>query len=411
MEHNKQKPFDDWVLYITNHFTHLVVEAQTASPRFHLARKLSEKGQKLLVYCPIGRHVGNPFRDFVTNLFPKKTISGNMVYLFPPLIVSPASVTTPLTLIMGTFFILTYLMLTRIKVAAQYSTTILVGSVAAVVKMRKKIPLVANYGDPDFARERGLARKGFKFCEDLVMTRRNAHAMIYVDEVVGQYIKDNFPVERMLFLPNGGYEAGFTPPASDSPKVISLKKRLGLEGKSTILYAGQLTAVYRLDILLSAAPFIISRVPNARFVIIGSGPTSRPLQQSVKEAHLEEYFVFPGSIPYHELSPYLVLSDLCIQLLNDWCMGTKVVMYMVHRKTVIAGGNWFKQYGKFLRNGENSILIPADVEVFGEATVKALLDPARRAKIGESAWITVRPYTWDEHADETLRLLKASVRG
>ena len=411
MEQTQTRPFDDWVLYITNHFTHLVVEAQAASPRYHLARKLSEKGQKLLVYCPIGRHVGNPIRDFATNLFPKRTVDGNTVYLFPPVIVSPASATTPLTLIMGTLFILAYLALTRIKVAAQYSTTILVGSVGAVVRMRNKIPLVANYGDPDFAREHGLARKAFKVCEDLVMTRGNVYAMVYVDEVVGKYIKENFPVERTLFLPNGGYEAGYAPPGADSTGVISLRRKLGLEGKSVILYAGQITGVYRLDIMVSAAPFIVSQIPNARFLVIGSGPTRHSLMKSVKASHLEDYFVFPGPIPYAELGSYLALSDLCIQLLNDWCMGTKVVMYMVHRKAIISSGNWFEQYGKFLKSGDNSILIPPSSEVFGRETVKALLDPLRCATIGESAWVTVRPYTWDEHADETLKLLRASIAG
>src|SRR5216684_4777980 len=144
MEREKIRPLDDWVLYITNHFTHPVLEAQAASPKFHLARKLSEDGQKMLVYCPIGRHIGNPFRDLLTNLIPKKIVSGNTVYLFPPVIVSPASATTVLTLIMGTLFILAYLTLTRIKVAAQYSNPILVGCVGAVVRMRKKIPIVVN---------------------------------------------------------------------------------------------------------------------------------------------------------------------------------------------------------------------------------------------------------------------------
>ena len=243
------------------------------------------------------------------------------------------------------------------------------------------------------------------------MTRRNAFAMVYVDEVVGEYIKGNFPVERTLFLPNGGYEAGFVPPMPDSSGVVSLRKKLGLEGKSVILYAGQLTAVYRLDILVSAAPSIISRVPTAKFVIIGSGPTSRTLKLAVKEAHLEDYFDFTGAVPYDELSPFLVLSDLCVQLLDDWCMGTKVVMYMVHRRPVISSGGWFHRYGRFLRNGENSILIPPSVEAFGEEAVKALQDPLRRAKIGESAWTTVRRYTWDEHAEETLKLLHASILG
>ncbi len=405
----KASPFDDWVLYITNHFTHLLVEAQLASPRFHLARKLSEKGQKLLVYCPIGRHVGSPITDFVTNLRPKKVVERNTVYLFPPVIVSPSSVTTPLTLVMGTLFILAYLTLTRLRVAAQYSTTILVASVGAVVRRRKGIPFVANYGDPDFAREFGLARKAFKFCEDLVMTRGSVYAMVYVDEVVGDYIRDNFPVERTLFLPNGGYEAGFTPPAADSPAVTALKKRLELEGRSVILYAGQITAVYRLDILISAAPFILSRIPNARFLVIGSGPTRASLQESIRESHLQDFFIFTGLVPYNELGPYLVLSDVCVQLLNDWCMGTKVVMYMVHRKAVVSSGGWYDRYGAFLRNGENAFLIPPSARAFGETVVSTLESPGELARVGQAAWESVKPYTWDRHADETLRLLREAA--
>jgi glycosyltransferase involved in cell wall biosynthesis len=399
------RPFDDWVLYITNHFTHPVVDAQTASPRYHLARKLSESGQRLLVYCPIGRHVGSPLRDFLSNLLPRRKIAGNTVYLFPPVIVSPASVTTPLTLAMGALFILAYLTLTRMRIVAQYSTTILVASVGAVVRMAKKVPLVANYGDPDFVREHGLARRAFRYCEDLVMTRRNAFAVVYVDEVVGRYVIENFHVKRTLFLPNGGYEVGFVPPEQSAPEVTAAKKSLQLEGKSVVLYAGQITKVYRLDVLVSAAPQIIEQVPNAMFLIIGSGPASRSLVDSVRDAGLSDRFVFLGSLAYDRLPPYLMLSDVCIQLLDDWCMGTKVVMYMVHRRAIISGGGWYNRYGRFLKNGENSILVPPDVGKFAEQTAGVLKDAERRRRLGEAAFATVKPYTWDRHASETLNLL------
>lgn len=409
MEQAETRPFDDWVLYITNHFTHLLVEAQAASPRSHLARKLSEKGQKLLVYCPIGRHVGNPLRDFFINLRPKKMVNGNTVYLFPPVIVSPASLTTPLTLVMGTLFILVYLTLTRLRVAAQYSTTMLVASVGAVLRTTKGIPLVANYGDPDYAREFGAARRAFGFCEALVMARRNAYAIVYVDEVVGDYIRGKFRVERTLFLPNGGYEAGFRPPPSDSSDVVGLKRKLGLAGKSVVLYAGQLTSVYRLDLMIKAAPGIVSEFPSARFLVIGSGPTLPELQRSVRDAHLDDYFVFTGPLKYEALSPYLMLSDVCVQLLNDWCMGTKVVMYMVHRRAIISGGAWFKQYGRFLNNGENTILIPPDAAKFAEKTLEILKDAEKRRRLGDAAWEAVEPFTWDRHASETLSLLHEAV--
>ena len=411
MQSDKTEPFKDWVLYVTNHFTHPVVEAQTASPRHHLARKLAERGQKLLVYCPLGTHQGNPLRDFFNNLRPRRYSRGNTTYLFPPLLVTPTSVGTAPTLVLGTLFILVYLSVTGLKVSAQYCTTMLVGSVSAVIRMRLKIPLVANYGDPDFAREFGLARKAFRFCEDLVMTRQNAYAVVYVDEVVGKYVSNNFPVKRTLFLPNGGYEEGFLPPAPGSPKVSELKKKLGLEGKSVVLYAGQVTSVYRLDILVEAAPHIISQVPDARFLVIGSGPMLATLQKSVREADLEDYFVFTGSVEYDSLSPYLMLADVCVQLLNDWCMGTKVVMYMVHSRAIISGGNWFDQYSFFLRDGENSVLIPSKADIFGREAIHLLQDSGKRARLGESAWKTVSPYTWDKHAAETLRLLRGSVEG
>ena len=151
MNRNAKGPLEGWLLYITNHFTHPLVEAQGASPRHHLARKLSEKGQKMIVFCPLGRHLGSPVRDFVSNIIPRRTVQGNTVYLFPPVIVSPASATTVMTLVMATLFILTYLTLTRMRVVAQYSTTMLVGSVGAVIRMLMRTPLVTNYGDPDFA--------------------------------------------------------------------------------------------------------------------------------------------------------------------------------------------------------------------------------------------------------------------
>lgn len=406
MNESRTKPFDDWVLYITNHFTHPVFEAQSASPRYHLARKLAEKGQKLLVYCPIGRHVGNPLRDFVTNLIPRRMVRGNIVYLFPPVVVSPASVTTPLTLVMGTLFILAFLTFTRIKIAAQYSTTMLVSSVGAVVRIRTKTPLVSNYGDPDFARERGLARRAFGFCENLVISRGNAYAIVYVDEVIGEYVKSRFGVKRALFLPNGGYEIGFARPAANDPEIEDLRKQLGLEGKRVVIYAGQISRAYRMDILVPAARKILERVPNAVFVLIGEGSALPLIAKEVKSIGIAESFRILGPVPYEKISPYLAVSDIGLQLLSDMCMGTKVMMYMANHLSVISTGAWYNRYGEFLRNGENSILIPPDSAFLSSRAIELLNNPLERRHLAEAGWTSISPYTWDKHAEETLSLLR-----
>lgn len=406
----KVGPLPGWLLYITNHFTHPVIEAQAASPRYHLARKLAEKGQKMLVYCPLGTHEGNPLHDFLANLRPRKFSKGNTTYLFPPLFVSPSSIVTVPTLISATCFIMLYLSVTRLKVSAQYCTTTLVGSVSAVLRMSLGIPLVANYGDPDFVREHGMARRAFGFCETLVLGGKRAHSVVYVDEVVGKYVKERFHPRNVHFLPNGGYEAGYVPPAANSFEISVLRRKLKLGDARVVLYAGQVTSNYRLDLLVSAAPQVISKAPDTMFVIVGDGPGLKSLRQSVRDAGLDSHFVFVGSVPYRELSPYVSMADVCVQLLNDWCMGTKVILYMVHRRPVISSGAWFRQYSGFLRNGDNCILIPPSAEELELKLTELLLSPTVGSKLGEAGWKTVMPYTWDKHADETLVLLDEATQ-
>src|SRR5690348_4339889 len=115
-----------WILYITNHFTHPIREAQQATPRYHLARALARRGAKLIMFCPLGRVTGRPLTDLATNLWPRRYVKDGMVYLFPPTIRTPGGLSTGLSLVLGTFFILAFLAVTRTKVHAQYGTTVLV---------------------------------------------------------------------------------------------------------------------------------------------------------------------------------------------------------------------------------------------------------------------------------------------
>src|SRR5207253_8656333 len=118
-------------------------------------------------------------------------------------------------------------------------------AVGVLVKHLFKAPLVANYGDPDYAREFGFARRALRFCEDLVMTRKNAYSMVYADEVIGKYVTQNFPVDRAYFLPSGGYE----PVAENRVKPDLDPAHAALGADHVVIYAGQLSPPpYRVDL-------------------------------------------------------------------------------------------------------------------------------------------------------------------
>jgi glycosyltransferase involved in cell wall biosynthesis len=91
-------------------------------------------------------------------------------------------------------------------------------------------------------------------------------------------------------------------------------------------------------------------------------------------------------------------------------MGTKVIQYMVHRRPVISTGGWYDQYGEFLKNGINCLLVRPDPVRLGEVIVQVLNDERLRESLGEEAWKTVQPYTWDKHAEVTESELVAAVK-
>ena len=157
------------------------------------------------------------------------------------------------------------------------------------------------------------------------------------------------------------------------------------------------------------APKILELFPNVRFMIIGSGSFLPELASMVRKAGLADSFIFTGPVPYNKLGPYVALADITLQLLRDMCMGTKVILYMVHKKPVISTGSWYNQYTEFLVNGKNCILIPPDVDALTNTMISLLKDVALRRRIGEEGWLTVKPYSWDTHALVTIELMLQSL--
>lgn len=79
-----------------------------------------------------------------------------------------------------------------------------------------------------------------------------------------------------------------------------------------ITFAGFLTRWQGVDTLIRAAPIINRIHPDVRFIIAGSGPQSDKLQQLAVESGVNEWFMFPGEIPYEHMPLLINASDICI---------------------------------------------------------------------------------------------------
>jgi glycosyltransferase involved in cell wall biosynthesis len=357
-------------------------------------RKMIEQGESLLVYSPLGVHMGTPKQDLLYNILPRRKVEGKTTFLSPPVLYTQkGKVSTPLVLFFSTFFILLYLTATRTKISAQYCTTILAGVVSAAVWSVKKIPLVANYGDPDYAREAGLSLKLFLLLEQVVS--RNCKYMVCGDEVMEKYVQSKYRLDT-VFLPGGGYE----------PRGVSDASSASTE--RVVLYSGQVTSLYRTDLLLESIPKVLAKVPDAKFMIVGDGSSLPAFRRRIVSLGLTGSVTMTGSVPYARLGSVVDSSRVCLQLTNDICMGTKVILYMVHKRAVISAGGWYDKYGIFLRSNENSILIPPDADILADKIIDLLQNSELTNRLGAEAWRTVEPYSWARHASETIALLRSA---
>jgi glycosyltransferase involved in cell wall biosynthesis len=76
-----------------------------------------------------------------------------------------------------------------------------------------------------------------------------------------------------------------------------LRSRLGFNPENVVILSNRgHEPVYDIPILINSAPSILSKFPNARFVIAGSGSLTESYKDLVSELKLSDFFVFPGRL-------------------------------------------------------------------------------------------------------------------
>jgi phosphatidyl-myo-inositol dimannoside synthase len=116
------------------------------------------------------------------------------------------------------------------------------------------------------------------------------------------------PAHSVRVLPNT-VAANYAPrrPRTD------LVARHGLAGRRIILTVGRFSAAERYkghDRVIAALPGILARVPDAAYLIVGSGDDRPRLESLAREAGIADRVVFAGWVPDAELADYFALAHV-----------------------------------------------------------------------------------------------------
>jgi glycosyltransferase involved in cell wall biosynthesis len=213
------------------------------------------------------------------------------------------------------------------------------------------------------------------------------------------------PESRIRLLPSG-VDAGMFSPGERNPEMLA---RWGIApGDPVVLFMGTIYKFSGLDRVITDLPDVLSRVPRAKLLIVGSGEDEHRLRDLAARTGVSANVVFAGLQPYSALPDVIRSSDVCINPfelngVTQNILPTKLFQYMACAKPVLATS--LPGTLPFL-SGERQGVLYSSLSDFDRNLGDLLLDKRRCADLGERGCAAAQDYDWKAIAANMAGLLQ-----
>jgi glycosyltransferase involved in cell wall biosynthesis len=205
----------------------------------------------------------------------------------------------------------------------------------------------------------------------------------------------DFPEEKIIVFPWGIDLSVFNPCVGDG----GIRKKLGWEDKFVVIHDRTFSKIYGVRYLIEAIPRVIKEVPNARFLLCGTGPLEGEFKEAVRNCNLSPYVYFAGHVANKELPKYLKSADIyvscslsdgaSVSLLEAMACGLPVVV-----SDVPAILEW-------VSNGKNGFIVPGrDPAALARKIIELSKDSSLRRQFSrENLDIARKRADWERNLD------------
>lgn len=189
---------------------------------------------------------------------------------------------------------------------------------------------------------------------------------------------------------------------------MALKEKLGLSTTDRVIISLCRLADWKgLHRLIEAVPYVVRKRKDVFFVIMGEGSERDRLEHLANKLNISNYVKFVGHILHEDVPNYLAIADVYVTLQDLSCLSASLMEAMICGKCVVAlnsGGT-----SKVLKNGENGMLLNySQLRFLPKVLLHLLEEDERRVELGRKAkeYAMKNLWTWDERANEEIRLVK-----
>ena len=269
----------------------------------------------------------------------------------------------------------------------------------AAVEAAKKldIPSIVKVDDAIYEKASGiksLQRKIEKMING--KTLRAGTKILVSNNETKKIIIDEYNVmqEKISIVPNGVDLSMFN---------ITKKKN-----SKKVVFAGAMYYHRGLDILLKTIPLVIEKIPDAKFVLLGSGTEMDKLKEIVSKNKLDNSVEFKGwiereKIPENIADASIGIGPLRLTEVTSRALPIKVLEYMAVSLPIIAQKGTLPN--DVLENEKNGFFIENHIEL-AEKIILLLNEPKKVENMGAHSLKLVQKFSWDQVIDSVINEVK-----
>jgi len=242
---------------------------------------------------------------------------------------------------------------------------------------------------------------------DRQQTLQEADRVVTISQYTrGELIRLGVDPARIVMVYPGVDATCFQP---DGEARQRIRARHDLSDRPVLLTVARLIPRKGHDQVIEAMPLILSQVPEAVYLIVGSGPAEEHLRTLAQSRGVAERVIFVGAVSDEDLPAYYNAADLFLMPNREEggdVEGFGIVFLEANacNKPVIGGRSGGTVDA--VADGETGYLVdPYSPEAIAEAAICLLTDPTLARRMGERGRERVqREFSWERAAQQVQKL-------
>lgn len=242
-----------------------------------------------------------------------------------------------------------------------------------------------------------------------MLATKHSDRIVSVTPYIASYLINKFHCKsnKIEVITNGVDTKKFYP-INDKALIESWKKRLGIAQEDmVVVFVGNLAPWQGLEYLIQVSPYLLEKVKNIKFLIVGDGILKEEYQEKVCDLGASNHFIFTGMIAYEQIPFYINIADICVlpkRRMESGYSPIKLYEYMACGKSVVSSRVEGLEFIE--EEGVGLLVEPENLKSLEEALLVLLKDPQKRIKMGQIGYkIAKLNFDWNLKVDKIENIL------